>query len=146
MIYKVCTTPFGSPAGQEKCKMFPLIRSSKIAASSGLKSHDQQKTNRDPKILRSSLFAPLAQVSPQLLWSVSMNFRISVIIFFLACVLVAAASGQTAIDTGNGFKPYGSFDGSNLDSVNLQNGNFLLHAPLLPSYPQRGGHFNPQAL
>jgi len=38
----------------------------------------------------------------------------------------------------NGFKPYGSYDGTHLDSINLMNGNLMLHAPLLPDYPQRG--------
>lgn len=57
-----------------------------------------------------------------------------------AVVLFAAVSllGQTPIDMGNGFKPWGSYDGSNLDSVNLENGNLLLHAPIIPTYPQRG--------
>ncbi|HET9165370.1 MAG TPA: hypothetical protein VFP11_05195, partial [Candidatus Angelobacter sp.] len=45
---------------------------------------------------------------------------------------------QTAPDLENGFKHYGSYDGSHLDTVNLENGNLMLHAPLLPNYPQRG--------
>ena len=47
-------------------------------------------------------------------------------------------SAQTAPDLENGFKHYGSYDSSHLDTVNLQNGNLMLHAPLLPNYPQRG--------
>ena len=46
--------------------------------------------------------------------------------------------GQTAPNLENGFKPYGSYDGSHLDTVNLMNGNLMLHAPLLPDLPQRG--------
>ena len=46
--------------------------------------------------------------------------------------------GQKAPDLENGFKNYGSYDSSHLDTVNLQNGNLMLHAPLLPNYPQRG--------
>jgi hypothetical protein len=58
----------------------------------------------------------------------------------VAVILCGAASllGQTPIDMGNGFKPWGSYDGSNLDSVNLENGNLLLHVPIIPTYPQRG--------
>jgi RHS repeat-associated protein len=36
-----------------------------------------------------------------------------------------------------GFKPYGSYHGGDLDSVNLSNGFLNLHIPLV-SYPQRG--------
>src|SRR6478672_2663471 len=59
---------------------------------------------------------------------------IFVIIFASSTLLLA----QTAPDLENGFKHYGSYDGSHLDTVNLQNGNLMLHAPLLPNYPQRG--------
>ena len=45
---------------------------------------------------------------------------------------------QTAPNFENGWKPYGSYDGSRLDTVNLMNGNLMLHAPLLPGIPQRG--------
>ncbi len=45
---------------------------------------------------------------------------------------------QTAPNFENGWKPYGSYDGSHLDTVNLMNGNLMLHAPLLPGIPQRG--------
>ena len=38
----------------------------------------------------------------------------------------------------NGFKPYGSYEGSKLDTVNLMNGNVVFHAPLMPETPQRG--------
>ena len=31
-----------------------------------------------------------------------------------------------------------------LDTVNLLNGNLMLHAPLLPNYPQRGGSLTMQ--
>ena len=58
------------------------------------------------------------------------------------CLLIlgwtALLYGQKAPDLENGFKNYGSYDGSHLDTVNLMNGNLMLHAPLLPNYPQRG--------
>src|SRR5258708_21694490 len=58
----------------------------------------------------------------------------------LAIILVGniSAMAQTAPNFENGFKPWGSYDGSRLDTVNLMNGNVMLHAPLIPSIPQRG--------
>ena len=53
--------------------------------------------------------------------------------------------GQTQLNVDNGFKPYASFDGSHLDSINLLDSNLLLHAPLDPSHPQRG-KLDPQLL
>src|SRR5689334_14667066 len=62
--------------------------------------------------------------------------------FLAVFVLLFAAEfslqAQKAPDLENGFKSYGSYDGSHLDTVNLMNGNLMLHAPLLPDYPQRG--------
>jgi hypothetical protein len=55
------------------------------------------------------------------------------------------AFGQSQPNLENGTKPYGSYDGGSLDTVNAMNGNLLLHAPLLPDYPQRGKitpHYN----
>jgi YD repeat-containing protein len=56
----------------------------------------------------------------------------------LALLVSLSAFGQTQVDLGNGFKPWGSYDGSSLDSVGLENGNLILHAPVIPKYPQRG--------
>jgi len=61
-------------------------------------------------------------------------------------VVVAACFGQTPVDLGNGFKPYGSYDGGSLDSVSLHDGNFLLHLPIIRDYLQRGGRLSPQLL
>jgi RHS repeat-associated protein len=63
--------------------------------------------------------------------------RLAVVI---AVVVMGSVSltAQKAPDLENGFKNYGSYDGSHLDTVNLMNGNLMLHAPLLPGYPQRG--------
>src|SRR5256885_658771 len=63
--------------------------------------------------------------------------RLAVVV---ALVVMGSASltAQTAPDLENGFKNFGSYDGSHLDTVNLMNGNLMLHAPLLPGYPQRG--------
>jgi len=48
------------------------------------------------------------------------------------------ASAQEQPDL-NGFKPYGAYDGSGIDSVNLQTGNLIIHIPVPVLYPQRGG-------
>src|SRR5262249_24915784 len=58
----------------------------------------------------------------------------------VALIVMGSASltAQKPPDLENGFKNYGSYDGSHLDTVNLQNGNLMSHAPLLPNYPQRG--------
>ncbi len=49
------------------------------------------------------------------------------------------ALAQMPPNLENGFKHWGSYDGGSLDTVNNLNGNQMLHAPLLPNYPQRGG-------
>src|SRR5882724_9652634 len=56
------------------------------------------------------------------------------IIFVFSNPLLA----QTAPNLENGWKPYGSYDGTRLDTVNLMNGNLMLHAPVIPDLPQRG--------
>jgi RHS repeat-associated protein len=60
--------------------------------------------------------------------------QLFVIIFAFSNLL----SAQTAPNLENGFKPYGSYEGSKLDTVNLMNGNVIFHAPLIPETPQRG--------
>ena len=45
---------------------------------------------------------------------------------------------QTAPNLENGWKPFGSYDGTHLDTVNLMNGNVIIHGPLTPDPPQRG--------
>ena len=59
----------------------------------------------------------------------------------LVCAVFMAANvavGQSQPNLENGFKPYGSYDGSHLDTVNLMNGNVIVHGPLTPDPPQRG--------
>lgn len=58
-------------------------------------------------------------------------------ITFLALVLHVLPAQQQAA-TESGVKPFGSFDGSNAETVNLENGQLTLHEPLY-SLPQRGG-------
>jgi RHS repeat-associated protein len=65
---------------------------------------------------------------------------------FLVCFSILwfswqVASAQEQPDL-NGFKPYGAYDGSGIDSVNLQTGNLIIHIPVPVLYPQRGGELN----
>ena len=46
--------------------------------------------------------------------------------------------GQTQPNLENGFKNYGSIHGSNIDTVALEAGNWMLHAPLFGDIAQRG--------
>lgn len=48
-----------------------------------------------------------------------------------------AVRGQTYGDVAQGFTPYQSLHGGDIDSINLYNGNVVLHIPLV-DYPQRG--------
>src|SRR5579864_3611914 len=56
---------------------------------------------------------------------------------FFACGAIAA-SAQTQPNLENGFKNYDSIHGSNIDSVSLMSGNWMLHASALPDVAQRG--------
>ncbi|HEY3767969.1 MAG TPA: hypothetical protein VGN44_04780 [Candidatus Angelobacter sp.] len=60
------------------------------------------------------------------------------LVLAIICVFSGFIRAQSAPNFENGWKPYGSYDGSHLDTVNLMNGNLMLHAPLLPGIPQRG--------
>ncbi|HWG48730.1 MAG TPA: hypothetical protein VN669_03500, partial [Candidatus Acidoferrales bacterium] len=57
----------------------------------------------------------------------------------VAFIAVPVVSAQTQPNLENGWKPYGSYDGSHLDSVNLMNGNLMFHAPILPDQDGRNG-------
>src|SRR5258707_8747225 len=66
--------------------------------------------------------------------------KVSFAVSLFAIVLAGSVclSCQTPPNLENGFKHWGSYDGGSLDSVNLMNGNVMLHAPIIPDYPQRG--------
>lgn len=67
--------------------------------------------------------------------------RLQLIAILLGLSLPAALMGQTSPaspDQEQGLKPFGTFEGTDIDSVSLTNGNVSLHIPLF-SYPQRGG-------
>src|SRR5947209_1774325 len=66
----------------------------------------------------------------------------------LFCVAILLVSGiplqaQSEPNLDTGFKPYGAFDGSNIESIDLSNGNLIVHIPMLFHYPQRGS-LNPR--
>ena len=65
----------------------------------------------------------------------------SVKAFVLLCgsigLSAVLAFGQMAPNTENGIKSFGSYQGTDIDTVNLQSGNVAFHIPLF-SYPQRG--------
>ncbi len=49
------------------------------------------------------------------------------------------ALAQDSPNLENGLKAYGAYDETAVDTVNLSNGNLILHVPLPFSYAQRGG-------
>jgi hypothetical protein len=63
-------------------------------------------------------------------------------VFLIACfsllvVLPPPAQAQVNPNLEIGLKPYGTYDGGNVDAVSMTNGNLSLRIPLF-SYPQRG--------
>jgi RHS repeat-associated protein len=72
-------------------------------------------------------------------------FRVSLVLA-VVCVCGIFLQAQTAPDLENGFKNYGSYHGSDIDTVNLMNGNLMVHIPMPWTYPQRGGDINPKNL
>ncbi len=61
----------------------------------------------------------------------------SLIAVTLASVFVATAEAQVGAAPSIGFDPYGTFQSSEVDHVNLSNGNVVVRIPLF-SLPQRG--------
>ena len=59
----------------------------------------------------------------------------------LVCALLLIAAlpsmAQDPSDFEKGFQPYQSYGLTDFDTINLLNGNLLLHIPII-SYPQRG--------
>src|SRR5713101_5169669 len=55
----------------------------------------------------------------------------------LTLTVVSLSWGQMPDIPDKGFRPFGSYQLSDIDSVNLTNGNLVLHIPIV-SYPQRG--------
>jgi len=59
-------------------------------------------------------------------------------LLFLLLINVLAANAQDLAGLEQGIKPYGSYEGGDIDSISMVNGSLTLHIPLI-SYPQRGG-------
>src|SRR5579859_2944940 len=55
----------------------------------------------------------------------------------LTLVVASLSWGQMPDIPDKGFRPFGSYQLSDIDSVNLTNGNLIVHVPIV-SYPQRG--------
>lgn len=76
-----------------------------------------------------------------LIWTLVLNMRV-VRRFSLVCgiclLLIPSSFAQTPTSDGQGFTPYATFQGGDIDSINLSTGNVVIKIPLL-SYPQRGG-------
>src|SRR5437763_12490280 len=79
----------------------------------------------------------------------SLSAFIGRFVLFVSVILAATTliQAQSQPNLENGFKHYGSYDFHGLDTVNIMNGNLMLHAPvpLLPGSPQRGG-LHPQTV
>src|SRR5712691_661491 len=78
----------------------------------------------------------LWSILPMKNWSFLPIFMLGVCSFTLLATIPCIA--QTAPNLEQGFKPYGSYQGGDIDSVGLTNGNLMLHGRLA-SYSQRGG-------
>lgn len=57
--------------------------------------------------------------------------------FFFALLAAAPACGQQDPNLERGLKPYGSYEGGNIDAISMTNGNLTIFLPFW-SYPQRG--------
>jgi RHS repeat-associated protein len=66
------------------------------------------------------------------------------LIFSLICLCQVSILAQTQPNLENGFKPYGTYGGSDIDSVNLSNGNLIVHIPMPFNFPQRGEKLSPK--
>src|SRR6202020_1909284 len=56
------------------------------------------------------------------------------------------ALGQSEPNLETGFKPYGSYHGTDVDTVSIMNGNVTVHIPFPADYPQRGSLHDTMAL
>ncbi len=66
-----------------------------------------------------------------------LTFTLTVLILLVSTPTVA----QTLSGLEQGIKPYGSYEGGDIDSISMVNGSLTLNIPLL-SYPQRGGRLH----
>jgi RHS repeat-associated protein len=74
----------------------------------------------------------------------SMKYKWPLLTLLLGIATAAPVLAQANLNVDNTIKAGGSFNGSSVDTVNLQNGNLLLHIPLPLDHPQRGGSIAPK--
>ncbi len=68
----------------------------------------------------------------------SVSCRLCLFSCIIAILMITAPSAaQTDPALEEGLKPFGSFHGGNIDSVNTTTGKLEVHIPLI-SFPQRG--------
>lgn len=69
-----------------------------------------------------------------------MKFHIIKFIIAISCLSFFSSNvhAQDTPDLASGLTPYGSFQGGDIDSINLPTGNLFVHIPII-GYPQRGG-------
>jgi hypothetical protein len=60
------------------------------------------------------------------------------LVVLFGTLIATCGFAQTSLNLANGIPPGGSYGGSNVDTVNLLNGNLTLHIPLAVDVPQRG--------
>jgi YD repeat-containing protein len=61
-----------------------------------------------------------------------------ILVSFMALLFAGFAYSQENPNLEAGFKPYGSYHGTAVDTVDMMNGNVTIHIPFPASYPQRG--------
>ena len=71
----------------------------------------------------------------------SINTALVCLLPFLVLLASTLSSAQVDPALENGLKPFGTYNGSNVDFVNTTTGKLHIHIPLL-SYPQRGGRLH----
>ncbi len=68
-----------------------------------------------------------------------MRYRAAIFcLLFAFCALALPVIAQDEPGLEQGLKPFGTYEGNDIDSVSMTSGNLNVHIPLL-SYPQRGG-------
>jgi RHS repeat-associated protein len=61
--------------------------------------------------------------------------------FFIFLIAPIFTNAQDLAGFEQGIKPYGSYEGGDIDSISMVNGGLSLHIPLI-SFPQRGGRLH----
>jgi len=62
----------------------------------------------------------------------------AIVACFIALLFSGLVYSQTEPNLETGIKPYGSYHGTDVDTVSIMNGNVTVHIPFPQEYPQRG--------